>query len=88
MAKAPWQARLRPWWAHHDHFHVRLKCPPDSPQCKPQEPPPDDGCGATLAWWFGEDAAVKRVKKKEAEAEAGEPTLPEACAAVMARAKP
>jgi penicillin-insensitive murein endopeptidase len=88
MAKAPWQGRLRPWWAHHDHFHVRLKCPVDSPQCKPQEPPADDGCGATLAWWFGGDAITKRAKKKEAEAEAGEPTLPEACAAVMARAKP
>ena len=55
-AKAPWQGRLRPWWAHHDHFHVRLKCPADSPQCVPQDPPPDDGCGATLAWWFSEDA--------------------------------
>ena len=33
------RARLRPWWAHHDHFHVRLKCPADSPQCVPQEPP-------------------------------------------------
>ena len=48
----------------------------------------DDGCGATLAWWFGEDAAVKRVKKRKAEVKAGEPTLPETCAAVMARAKP
>ena len=42
-AKAPWQGRLRPWWNHHDHFHVRLKCPPDSPLCVPQSPPPDDG---------------------------------------------
>lgn len=78
-AKAPWQARLRPWWGHHDHFHVRLRCPPDSPQCVPQDPPPDDGCGATLAWWFSEDAAATRSKKKEAEAAEPEPTLPPAC---------
>jgi penicillin-insensitive murein endopeptidase len=88
-AKAPWQARLRPWYLHHDHFHVRLKCPADSPQCKPQDPPPDDGCGPSLAWWLGDDAARKREKKKEAEAEAPPPppALPEACAAVMTRTK-
>ena len=82
-ATAPWQGRLRPWWAHHDHFHVRLKCPADSPQCVPQDPPADDGCGATLAWWFSEDAETRRAKKKEAEGEAPEPTLPPACIEVM-----
>jgi penicillin-insensitive murein endopeptidase len=82
-AKAPWQGRLRPWWSHHDHFHVRLKCPADSPQCVPQTPPPDDGCGPTLAWWFGDDATTTHGKKKEAEATAAEPTLPPACAGVM-----
>jgi penicillin-insensitive murein endopeptidase len=82
-ATAPWQARLRPWWGHHDHFHVRLRCPPDSPLCVPQDPPPDDGCGATLAWWFSDDATATRTKKKDAEAAAPEPTLPDACTAVM-----
>ena len=79
-AKAPWQARLRPWWAHHDHFHARLKCPADSPLCVPQEAPRDDGCGASLAWWFSDHAAEARTKKKEAEAAAPEPALPAACA--------
>jgi penicillin-insensitive murein endopeptidase len=82
-AKAAWQARLRPWWSHHDHFHVRLKCPADSPLCVPQEPPPDDGCGATLAWWFSDDATTTRAKKKETEAAEAEPALPPACATVM-----
>jgi len=82
-AKAPWQARLRPWWAHHDHFHVRLRCPPDSPLCVPQEPPPDDGCGATLAWWFSADAEATRTKKKQAETAEAEPELPPACSAVL-----
>ena len=95
-AKAPWQARLRPWHSHHDHFHVRLKCPSDSPLCVPQNPPPDDGCGPSLAWWLG---GAARTKKKEAEAAAPapdaaapvpeaappahEPQLPSACADVM-----
>jgi penicillin-insensitive murein endopeptidase len=82
-AKAPWQGRLRPWWAHHDHFHVRLKCPADSPLCVPQEAPPDDGCGKSLGWWFGEDAESTRTKKKETETAAPEPTLPPACIEVM-----
>jgi penicillin-insensitive murein endopeptidase len=81
-AKAPWQSRLRPWWNHHDHFHVRLACPPDSPQCVPQEPIPNDGCGAPLAWWFSEDATATRTKKKEAAAAEPEPALPPECAAI------
>jgi len=28
-------------------------CPPDSPECKPQpEPPPGEGCGHDLDFWF------------------------------------
>jgi len=82
-AHAPWQARLRPWWGHHDHFHVRLGCPADSPLCVPQDPPPDDGCGAALVWWFSPAASAAQAKKKEAEAESPEPLLPPACADVL-----
>lgn len=81
--QAPWQGRLRPWWNHHDHFHVRLKCPADSPLCVPQEPPPNDGCGASLAWWFSEDAVATRTRKKEEAVAAGEPELPAACGALV-----
>jgi penicillin-insensitive murein endopeptidase len=81
-AKAPWQGRLRPWWNHHDHFHVRLKCPTDSPLCVPQDPPPNDGCGASLAWWFSGDAEATRAKKKE-EAARAELELPAACAPLV-----
>jgi penicillin-insensitive murein DD-endopeptidase len=48
-----WLAKLRPWWGHAEHFHVRLVCPPDSPQCKSQPPvPAGDGCGHALDYWF------------------------------------
>jgi penicillin-insensitive murein endopeptidase len=48
-----WLHKVRPWWGHDYHFHVRLSCPPDSPDCKPQPPPgPEDGCGAELKSWF------------------------------------
>jgi len=50
-----WLAKLRPWWGHDYHFHVRIYCPPDSPQCKPQPPPGnDEGCGHELDYWFSD----------------------------------
>jgi len=78
---APWTARIRPWWGHHDHFHVRLKCPPGSPACVAQEAPPDDGCGPSLAWWFSPDAQATLAKRKHGEEAA--PHVPEACSALL-----
>jgi len=87
----PWFARLRPWWGHHDHFHVRLRCPDDSPLCKAQDPPPaepDDGCGATLAWWFSPDAQNTETKKKQTDEGTPGPTLPDECAGLITPASP
>lgn len=48
-----WLSKVRAYWGHHYHFHVRLACPKDSANCKPQPPVPgDDGCGAELAHWY------------------------------------
>jgi len=50
-----WLAKVRPWWGHAEHFHVRLACPPDSTECKAQPPvPAGDGCGHALDYWFSE----------------------------------
>ena len=40
-----WLGKIQPWLGHDWHFHVRLGCQPDSPNCEPQ-PPRDagDGC--------------------------------------------
>jgi len=58
---ASWLQKLRPWWGHDDHFHVRLYCPAGETACKDQElPPTGDGCGADLAWWFSEEARKPR----------------------------
>src|SRR4029077_6353474 len=52
-----WMAKIRPWWGHSYHFHVRLSCPSGNPQCRGQAPPPPgDGCGKELDWWFTEEA--------------------------------
>jgi penicillin-insensitive murein DD-endopeptidase len=48
-----WLAKIRPWWGHNYHFHMRLFCPSGQPGCQPQAPPPPgDGCGKELDWWF------------------------------------
>jgi len=48
-----WLRKVRPWRGHNWHFHVRMKCPADSPECQGQEPVGEgEGCGADLAWWF------------------------------------
>jgi len=51
-----WMAKVRPWYGHHDHIHVRLACPPDSPTCRPQVPVTGtDGCAAKeLDYWFSD----------------------------------
>ena len=53
---AEWMRKVRPWWGHDSHFHVRLHCP-DGGGCVEQKPPPaGDGCDATLEWWFTREA--------------------------------
>jgi penicillin-insensitive murein endopeptidase len=52
-----WLAKVRPWYGHTFHFHVRIVCPKDSPDCKNQSPAtPKDGtgCGQELAYWMGD----------------------------------
>lgn len=52
-----WLAKIRPWYGHTYHFHVRLRCPAGDGACVDQEPlPVGDGCDASLDWWFSEEA--------------------------------
>ncbi len=55
-----WLRKIRPWWGHHYHFHVRLSCPDGAPGCIDQAvPPPGDGCGKELSSWFKAAAKPK-----------------------------
>ncbi|HUU66806.1 MAG TPA: penicillin-insensitive murein endopeptidase [Methyloceanibacter sp.] len=48
-----WLGKVRPWWNHYYHFHVRLTCPPGQKGCENQNPVTgDDGCGKELDNWF------------------------------------
>ncbi len=75
--QAIWLRKLRPWWGHQDHFHVRLKCPQEDHSCVPQESLPEgSGCDtAALSWWFSEEAsragtALEDIPKMPAECQA------------------
>ena len=48
-----WLSKVRPYYGHDYHFHVRIVCPPGSTNCEPQPAVPEgDGCGKDLDWWF------------------------------------
>ena len=50
-----WLHKVRPWWGHNYHMHLRIGCPAGSPECKSQDATPDgDGCGAELDYWFSD----------------------------------
>lgn len=75
-----WLRKVRPWWGHHDHFHVRLPCPPESPLCEAQPPlAAGDGCGE-LGWWFQKKSDERDQGKKDYQARVGAtPPLPTPC---------
>jgi penicillin-insensitive murein endopeptidase len=78
-------SKVRPWYGHADHIHVRLKCPDDSPDCRTQPAvPAGDGCDKSLSSWFADwilrlkipdiSSSAKGLKLKD---------LPPACTAVL-----
>jgi penicillin-insensitive murein endopeptidase len=51
-----WLRKVRPFWGHDYHFHIRIGCQPGSTGCKGQAATaPGDGCDKSLAWWFTEE---------------------------------
>lgn len=63
-----WLQKVRPWWGHHYHFHVRLSCPKGSAGCKNQNPPPlGDGCGSHLTYWLSDEPWVPKNPPKPGE---------------------
>ena len=86
-----WLAKIRPYYGHNYHFHIRINCPKDSAGCKNQAPArPKDGtgCGEELAYWMGD--IPWRKPKKDPNAKPVKPApamtlaaLPAACRAVV-----
>ena len=78
-AERAWLERVRPWYGHDEHFHVRLRCPAGQPGCEEQAPVPEgDGCGAELASW------LRHLPPPPPENAGGHhPVLPGACRGVL-----
>jgi len=49
-----WLEKVRPWFGHDYHFHIRLRCPPGATECKGQtDQGGGEGCKPSdLAYWF------------------------------------
>ena len=49
-----WLSKIRPYWGHYYHFHIRMACPKGSTGCEGQPSVDDDndGCGAELTRWL------------------------------------
>jgi penicillin-insensitive murein endopeptidase len=60
-----WLNKVRPYYGHNYHFHIRMRCPNGASDCKGQDPVPNgEGCGKELDFWF-RDAILKPKPPKE-----------------------
>ena len=60
-----WLNKVRPYWGHNFHFHIRMRCPPGEATCKPQDPvPAGDGCGKELDFWFRDAVLFPKPSKQ------------------------
>ena len=88
-----WLGKVRPWWNHHYHFHVRLYCPPGMEGCENQKDVSgDNGCGQELTNWYTmlKKAAIEAAKPPVSGAKpwVGKPPLtmaqlPKECGTVL-----
>lgn len=51
-----WLSKIRPWWGHDYHFHIRMRCPSGAHECEGQpSQSEDEGCKpADLSYWFSD----------------------------------
>jgi len=75
-----WLRKVRPWWGHDGHMHVRLGCPAGSPTCERQKPIPEgDGCDDLSGWIAEADRPVVEQPPNERR----RVKLPAECRAVL-----
>jgi penicillin-insensitive murein DD-endopeptidase len=91
-----WLSKVRPYWGHYYHFHIRIACPRGSAGCEHQPSVgSEDGCGAELTRW------LKLVKPPPVAAAPAKPAppapekrpitldqLPAECRAILASGTP
>jgi len=88
VPRPSWLVKVRPWWGHADHLHVRIKCPKTAKSCQPQKPPTKVACDDELQWWFSEEAKrlseERRIAVLSRSKDAPQPVvLPKQCQALL-----
>jgi penicillin-insensitive murein endopeptidase len=85
-----WLAKVRPYYNHTYHFHIRIRCPSGSDDCKNQpEPGPADGtgCSTELAYWYSDKPWARLPKPGERKPpparELKMSALPNECRAIL-----
>ncbi|MFK4810420.1 penicillin-insensitive murein endopeptidase [Devosia sp. ZW T5_3] len=74
--------KIRPWYGHDDHIHVRLSCPTGASSCQDQDVvPPGDGCGSELDYWFTDAPYQPNTSPPAPPLTLAD--LPKACTAVL-----
>jgi len=84
-----WLRKIRPWWGHHYHFHVRLNCPEGNAACRNQAAiPKGDGCKEAV-WWVTDALKPPDPNKPKVKRKPKPPIvlsdLPQQCATVLRR---
>jgi len=82
-----WLRKVRPWYGHNEHIHVRLKCPKGMAGCSAQAAvPAGDGCAEAETWVNG----ILHPPKPDPNAPKPKPSrplvladLPAQCSAVL-----
>ncbi len=61
-----WLSKVRPFYGHDYHFHIRITCPEGDKQCKPQPAPSEsEGCAPTdFAFLVQAVGAAPRRRRK------------------------
>lgn len=75
-------AKIRPWYYHTAHFHVRIKCPAGNSECHGQPTVTGIECGSELDSWFDQATLDGQINPPPSQPKA--PVhLPQACAGVL-----
>jgi penicillin-insensitive murein endopeptidase len=80
-----WLRKVRVWYGHDYHFHVRIFCPADSPGCTPDTPLVGDvGCsGKDLDYWFTDAALHPKASSQKEKPPLRMADLPATCRQVL-----
>jgi penicillin-insensitive murein endopeptidase len=82
-----WLRKVRSWWGHDEHFHVRLTCPRSDRHCKPGETLPEGDACDDADWWLSPESQGELAERRKLYRDriGIQPRLPARCSALVER---